>query len=393
MLYIILFVVIIMIIVFSYTLLTKDEKNNNDISNNYGEIKTYTAYFKENGALKVSSKKITCNVYNDKCEITLPMIEVLRGEVLGWSTKNNSMSAMYKVGDVITIDHDQTFYAITYYENTLTIINNELDYLSNEKVSCRVYNDAKNCRVVVPNYNKIGYETRGYSTRSDSLTGIVFPNQSYTLNKDLTLYPIYNTLFHNLVIDTQKVINRYGFVIEIENSCSSSIYNEYLNYIDRIKEKASFLLIGSKITFLTDDTFTQIWTKNYSGMNYGPYALRLVDIRCSSRNLKQAYSVVVHELAHTLDLQYSIYHDGKTISEESDLINLYVKYKDMPNRPFTDYSYSVINEFFASAVTGYYFRYIEENDETLGDDYPYDLKEVIEKYICIAKNNYVEEGC
>ena len=50
-------------------------------------------------------------------------------------------------------------------------------------------------------FNKNGYETRGYSTNKKSLTGIFFPGDIYELKKDSVLYPIYNDLARNMVLN------------------------------------------------------------------------------------------------------------------------------------------------------------------------------------------------
>ena len=393
-LYIIFVIVILGTMCFSYALFVNYIPNSNANINKIetdGDAKAYTAIFNKNGADSIGTSSLTCDIIDGKCEITLPNIFMKDGFVLGWNTENSNY-AKYKVGEKVSINENQLFYAVTYYENTLTIVNNSLDYLENSKVSCKVYNKEDRCSVIVPSYNKLGYETRGYSTRSDSLTGIIFPKQNYILKKDITLYPIYNTLTRGETINVSKTIDKFGFIIEIENGCNSNVYNGYLNYIEKINEKANYLLIGSKISFLNSDTFDKLWTSNYVGMNYGPNSLRLFDVKCPNTLYDAYYPTFVHELAHTWDFYYGNYFK-KNISDQSDYINLYSKYKNQTNRPFRDYSYSNIREFFADSVRYYYFKYIDSMYEYQSLNYPSDIKKVVEKYICIAKNNYNESGC
>ena len=390
--YIMLIVIITLIMYFSYTLFINNQNyDKKEESINGDNALTYTAIFVKNGADFISSDELTCQVINDKCEIKLPSIIKKDGYVLGWNIKNVNY-AKYSENETITINDNQIFYAITYKENTLTIYNSELDYLSNEKVSCKVYNKEEKCSVIIPSYNKIGYENRGYSTRNDSLTGIIFPNMSYTLKKDVILYPIYNVSARKQVIDVSKVIQKYGLMIEIEKGCSSNVYNNYLDYLNKINQKAKYLLIPSKITFLNNDTFNKIWGREYAGMNYGPKSLRLFDVKCPNIIVNDYYYTMVHELAHSFDFYYSNYF-SQTISSENDIINLYTKYKKLSNRPFREYSYSNIREFFADCIRYYYFKYLDPLDSYSKLDYPSDIKKIIEKYICIAKNDYNKDKC
>jgi len=389
-LYIILIVIILVTIYFSYAFLIKFNVNIDEKEHN-GDNIFYTAIFQKNGADSIGKSSLNCELINDKCEIILPTIEKDNGIVLGWNIEDTNY-AKYQVGDKVELKDNQIFYAITYYENKLIINDSSLDYIENKEVSCKVYNNEKNCSVTIPSYNKIGYENRGYSIRKDSLTGTIFPNQTYKLKKDVILYPVYNTLTRGEVINVAKVISKYDFIIEIEDGCNSNVYNGYLNYIDKIYQKARYLLIGSKITFLNQKTFDSLWTSSYVGMNYGPNSLRLFDVKCPSELNINYYPTIVHELAHTWDFYYKNYF-SKNISDENDFVNLYSKYKNLNNRPFREYSYSNIREFFADSVRYYYFKYIDPLYEYYVLDYPIDIKKAVEKYICIANNDYHNYDC
>ena len=177
---------------------------------------------------------------------------------------------------------------------------------------------------------------------------------------------------------------------DIENGCPSSIYNEYLDYFRIIEDRAPYLVIGTKVTFLTDKTFDEIWGTGYVGMNYGPTDLRMIDVRCSMGN--NYYATIVHEMAHTWDFHYKS-EMGSEISKQNDVINIFNKYRQMNNRPFRDYSYSNIYEFVADMMRYYYFKYEVPRDGFSELSYPSDLKKSLDKYICISKNNYNESMC
>ena len=97
-------------------------------------------------------------------------------------------------------------------------------------------------------------------------------------------------------------------------------------------------------------------------------------------------------MAHSWDFYYAM-KLGNNISSQNDIINLYNKYKEKDNRPFRDYSYSNIYEFFADAVKYYYFKYKVPTAGFKNLDYPSDIKKALEKYICISKNDYDESKC
>ena len=81
------------------------------------------------------------------------------------------------------------------------------------------------------------------------------------------------------------------------------------------------------------------------------------------------------------------------ITSQSDIINLYNKYSKLSNRPFRDYSYSNQFELLADMMKYYYFKYLVPRNGYKDLNYPNDIKEVLEKYICISKNNYNDEKC
>ena len=385
--YIIYTVLIIAILVVAYFCFF-NKKNNNNTPDDLEEYRTVLLI--ANGS-QIANNKLSCVVKNKKCEVTLPNIIKGDSHILGWSSENG-MSATYKNGETINVESNMVLYAITYKEFTLTIEDDEVYYISRNTATCRAYNGDNECSVVLPNFNAKGFENRGYSTVKDALVGVAFPGSSYHLTKNVTVYPIYNSLTRQRTIDVVETLYGYDSIIEIERGCNDNARRSYLSYIESIKKKANYLLIGSKITFLSTETFDEIWGSNYAGMNYGPSPFRMFDIKCSDGDTNNYYGTMVHELAHTWDFNYSNYLKTN-ISDSSDVINIFSKYKNMKNRPFRDYSYSNIREFFADAFKYYYFKYMDMNAQYVNLDYPEDIKKVIEKYICITKNNYNEGAC
>ncbi len=320
----------------------------------------YKAILNLNGATSVDSKVLKCKIVDDKCTVVLPQAYKDNGVILGFSDNAKDTVAKYKMGDTITLDSSIELFTISYKTYTLKIANNEVDYLEKSEVSCNVFNNNKECSVTLPSFNKVGYENKGYSTSIESIVGFKYPKDEYILSKDAIIYPIYSTSARNKSLSIADTFTYQDSFIEVEKGCSETVYKKFLKYLDGIKEHVPFLLLGNKITFVCDNSFNSIWGDGYVGMNYGPKSLRSVDIRCSDNSFNDYYATMVHEMAHSWDFYYAT-KLGDNISSQADVINLYNKYKDNPNRPFRDYSYSNIYEFLADMMRYYYFKYYEPN--------------------------------
>ncbi len=364
-----------------------------DIFNVADDPSYHRIVFHLNGASSIENKVAKCKIGKDNsCTISLPNATKDNGFVLGYSKDANSKEAEYNIGENVTLNQSIDLYVISFKINTLTINKRDVEYVEKDKVSCKTYNEERECAVIIPNFNKIGYENKGYSTSSDSLVGFTFPYDEYKISNDTVLYPIYSTSARHKSINVVRNFTYLDSFIEVETGCRENIYNNYLKYLDEIKKYTPYMLLGNKISFITDKTFDDIWGSNYVGMNYGPRNFRSVDIRCSSNSYNDYYATMVHEMAHSWDFFYASKF-GDNISNQSDLINLYNKYKNAKNRPFREYSYSSIYEFMADMMRYYYFKYYVPRIGFSNLNYPNDIKKVLEKYICISKNNYDESKC
>ncbi len=387
-----LFSIAAILIITGLALTLKDLMKEEELLNVADDPDYYKIIFNLNGATSIENKVSKCKINNNSCSIILPNATKEDGVVLGYSANKDDTMAQYKIGDKMVLEGNIELYVISFKNLSLTIDKNDVDYLETGKLYCKIYNLEKECSVTVPNFNKVGYENKGYSTSRESVSGFKFPGDEYVLTKDTTLYPIYSTSARKKSLSVGKTFTYQNSFIEVENGCSEKITKEYLKYLDEIKVHSPYLLLGNKIAFVTDKTFDEIWGTNYVGMNYGPKSLRSVDIRCSENSLNDFYATMVHEMAHSWDFYYAS-KLGDNISSQSDVINLYNKYKDDSNRPFRDYSYSSIYEFIADMMRYYYFKYEVPRGGFSGLTYPNDLKKSLERYICVSKNDYNESKC
>ena len=345
----------------------------------------------KNGASSVDESELSCKIVDGKCNVTLPNATRKNGQVVGFSFDKNSNSADYKTGDTVTLTENKRIYVISYKTYSMNVVTDSIDYIATPDVSCNAYNKDDSCEVIPGAFNKEGYEVRGYSTSSKSQAGYIYPNTAYELDEDITVYPIWNTYTRGRDIKVSESFQEGSMTFDIEEGCPSSIYSSYLNYFKTIESRAKYLVIGTKVTFLTDKTFDEIWGPSYVGMNYGPTDLRMMDVRCGSGG-NNYYATIVHEMGHTWDFHYKSVL-GKEISKQNDIVNTFNKYKGQSDRPFRDYSYTDIREFFADMIRYYYLKYTDAIPEYSMRAYPDDIKGNLEKYICITNNGYKEDKC
>lgn len=406
-------------------------------------IERYSISFKYKGKNDFENNKLECDLSIKGCIITIPNITIDDKEFIGFNLSDDDTFAMYKAGDQVLLEDNMTLYAIAYKKNTVKIENTGIDYIESNTVSCNGYNN-HSCKVKLPNFNKIGYSNLGYSTSKDTSSSSNFeylPNEEYEVNGDITIYPknekyigkVYNTYFYNIINNN---------VIEIEKNTSSSIVNNYKNRLEEIAKNASYLFTTVKINLLSEATFNKYWNPftgdadSILGVTYSsleaknPPKSRAIDIKYSyseyiTRGYNKSqiddgeYQTLLHEMAHSWDSYYpfaikgikpkNIDHSNKKeikdgnyytdysigiISNHKDVVDLYNKYKTQKtNRPISDYAYSSRSEFWAEAFSFYYLKYIVPTGKFAKVDYPEDIKKVVEKYICIAQNNYRNRKC
>jgi len=360
------------------------------LHSNDSKLGYYTLKIDKNGASDVEVSKLDCKIKDGGCEVTLPDASRQKGTVLGYSFNSDDIEPQYKVGDTITISSDKKIYVISYETHKMNIVTDSIDYLSNVDTSCNAYNKNDSCKIIPGAFNKKGYEVRGYSTTDKTQAGYIYPNTFVEIDDDITVYPIWNTYTRGREINVSDTFQKGSMTYDVEEGCPSSIYNTFLEYFEKIERLAPYLVIGTKVSFLTDKTFNEIWGTGYVGMNYGPTDLRMIDVRCSVGN--NYYATIVHEMAHTWDFHYKSIK-GNEITKQNDVINLYQDYKKKLDRPFRDYSYTDIREFFADMVRYYYLKFTDPEPEFELRTYPLDIKKVLEKYICITNNNYESSKC
>ena len=179
-----------------------------DFAENRGETKkTFTVTLVSNGAT-ISQKSASCTTTGSSCEVNLPTITRSGYNVLGWGTRADSKSVLYKSGEKVTVSKNQTLYAITYKLFTATFISNGASSISANNLSCMAYNNNTSCSVKMPNITRSGGSVIGWNRTSNATRPNMIVGETLTLKSNVTYYAItYKALKATFVRDTKETDN------------------------------------------------------------------------------------------------------------------------------------------------------------------------------------------
>lgn len=163
--------------------------NNNNTNNNSTPVsQTFTATFNANGVDSVTQSTTSCSTTTGSCNITTPTMSSSK-EVLGWSSNANGTSAEYGVGQLVTINSNCNYYAISKKDVVFNVYGNGA-FEGSKVLNCTMYNTANTCGMTLPTLDKDIYTTIGFHTNSESTT-IMYGNGSQVdANSNMNLYGI-----------------------------------------------------------------------------------------------------------------------------------------------------------------------------------------------------------
>ena len=361
--------------------------------------------FSKNGATDISFVNYSCLYYNEEhgCLVSTPTIIRNGWNIIGFSKDKNSKVSEINANSSISISKSGTYYAITSKTVTAHFDKNNADSLlgctkqesSGCQEKCTIYNTSSSCGVKAPYIISKGNEVQLFSSASNNNTLSGYTPGSYIyISSDINLYAIVNNYYRK---NTYSIIksNTYGHVpFEVESGCMQNIYNNYLAFVNRLYKISPYIFEAGKVTFAGKKTFESTWSAGSAGMTYGRVVgYRNVDIICPNKYDRYYLKTIVHELTHAWDSYYKLRY-GSYLNSMPDIIALYNKYSKISssNRPLRDYSYSSKSEFVADMFAWYYFLYLDSTytPSIIANKsyYPSDMKNVMEKYIKIAKNGY-----
>ena len=333
----------------------------------------------------------SCFRYNGatSCSVTTPAVKIYSNQqFLGWTTNVNATSSNIKGNQAISVNKDATYYAIIKQTLTAYYKQNGADKLSISKASCTSYGDG--CVInQTPVISKKGYEVWGLSTSSNSGYGTALNKKIY---KDTTYYArVYNQYRKKpLSVAANYSVGNMQIEVEKSSNLSYSTYSTYYNFIKKVNSKMPYLYDAKgKINMMSNNTFVSIWG-NWAGMAYGTTEYRSNDVALTSSVSEYSKGTFVHEQGHVFDTYYGL-RTGKGLSAQTDIKDLYNKYKKLSasKRPLRDYAYTNEAEFVAESIEYYYYYKFETvKCPNGGNQITSDIINALEKYFKIAKNGY-----
>lgn len=171
-----------------------NNENNNSTPNQQKPTNRIKAKFEGTGS---TIREVECESYGNNCKVVAPQITRDGYEIIGWSKTKNSKTAEVQVGQEITVKNNDIYYTVTRKRLTVTleIIDKSAASVQNNKFSCYVYNDVKNCKVTLSNISaNTGYQAKGWSKERNKKEIDVTNGAEYNVSKNETLYSVtYNT--------------------------------------------------------------------------------------------------------------------------------------------------------------------------------------------------------
>ena len=168
-----------------------------------------------NGSNAVEEEIIKCKYsITGDCYLVLPNARRYDGEVLGYALNADAKEIKYKVGEKIVMNNDMELYVISKKEKKLNIDMSDITSVNatDDTLSCSVYNTENKCSVVVPMFNKAGYDNLGYSETKGSKVVTVHPGDIYESGK--TLYPVWDYIDGKKYFKVKKSIALNNMVKE-----------------------------------------------------------------------------------------------------------------------------------------------------------------------------------
>lgn len=402
-----------------------------DTNRRVSESKTYYSVIRSKNPLRVSfvvedsnaattsSVEELCYLYNDErsCKIVVPTLKAKpNAEVYGWSINKDGKAGALKEGKILTITANRIYYAITklkviikfdknktFNENTVDKTSRQYDInkvniaaenLSFTETSCYSYNGS-GCKITkVPIIYSKGNEIRGFSkTYRGNPTNVY----QIVFKSNTTLYA---RVFNNTKRDTLNTYY-YGTLgnmpIEMESSLSQNSRNIYWYYIKQLYNDIPELFnADGKMTLLTQNTYSKVVEGSSAGITGGHVPNILINIPTNVELDTEREATIVHELGHAFGDKYGR-RTGHYPENDSEIINLFNKYKTYSVKPLREYAYVHINEFYAEMFR---FAYEEKYHRGTGvgqptNEYTYkttpEIMKIVDRYICVARNNYNEQ--
>ena len=190
--------------------------------------KTINITFEKNGADSVSNTTKSCTCYNEEesCSITTPTISRNNANIIGWSKNSSSKEAELSVNQSINVKKDETYYAITNKNVTITFKKNGATSISDQSASCTYYNNQNGCSITTPYITRASWQKVGWDQNENATTAKFKENTKVTVYDSGIYYAItYRTVTVN--VNKNNADSLGNCKITTSNGCkiTCNIYN------------------------------------------------------------------------------------------------------------------------------------------------------------------------
>lgn len=324
---------------------------------------TYTATFNKNGATSIGKTSATCKTTTDSCTVDAPKIEKKGATILGWDTNSKSKTASYKVGSIIPLKSNTTYYAITSNNKSVSMTKYTGAWfpLLKRKINVTVSPSTDTYTVTSsnPSVIRINYINGVYSAIARAAGTATITVKSSSGATDTATYTVIGSIFSTgkARVGTDKYEDIDGVKVYAESSCNKKIIDQYK--ADIKNSHSTLRKATQEIYFVTKSKFhTLNPTANADiiGMSHSTYYL--IDIVCD----EHYSSTVHHEMAHNADYRYGEI-TGTDKSRGEEITGLYEQYK-VNQKYLRDYSYKTVYEFYADLI-GYKYSNVSKLPQDL----------------------------
>ena len=312
----------------------------------------------------------------------------------GWSSKRFDANPTIKPNSRVTFSDGAQVYASISGEVTVTFSKNNADSVSVTTLKCT--SNGAGCKIPASSLPRIysrGNQVDGFSLSSNG--GIYYVSQINNTGDETFYARTSNEYRSTISISKVELINGVAFEVENSSNLKATVINSHLTNAKNLYSYMPYLFDSrTKVNLVSEKTYAKTFGDDSAGMTYGYTEYPNIDVSVAYNYNEFDTGCIVHELGHAWDRWYEIM-TGKGISDQSDVLAMYNKYKSYAskNRPMRDYAYTNPAEFVAEmAQYYYYYKYRTSVSNPEGgkpiNAFGTDVVNLFEKYAKISRNGY-----
>ncbi len=379
--------------------------------------------------IETTSSKEECYPYNGEktCIILIPTLKSLNSNtnVIGWNSDNHAKISQYEMNKELEISGNKNVFSISSSKVTITFTVGENVANANIKATKLSFNHTdKSGKTIIDqegekltttciSYNQLGCKvnrvptiySEGYFIDGFAKTpsGKIISVYDTTFKEDTSLYAKTGYTENKKVGKTNVGYSKiYGNVIlEIDKNLGSSDIEKIKEYYEILyKYYPELFYFNGKITIYSKAEYYKNLKAIYSKVEETA-GLTFTDKGFS--NVTSYYDATyglhytTHELGHAFNYLYQR-STGTYVSKSTETIHLFNKYKNVSNRPLSDYAYSssarteFVSEALAETIRILLYEKTKKYYYTSLGSLTNDIKNAMVGYLNKEKQYLVKEG-